>query len=100
MASSRCPIVNRTMGVLPQQGAASAPLARTRRNVGVIIPSAPHAECGSSTAPRMAFRMFQFRVIGFGRLHHLYDCTNKMVLSTIGRFRLCHSGLLGAPQIT
>src|ERR1700738_1073904 len=42
----------------------------------------PLVENSTSAALRMASRIFEFRVIGFDSVFHLYECTKKMVLST------------------
>src|ERR1700730_1641341 len=64
------------MGVLAELGEASAWGATASQEFGVILPSAPLTERGSSTGLRMAFRMVPFRVIGFGCLT---ICTNVQI---------------------
>src|SRR6266849_7449176 len=42
----------------------------------------PLVENSTSAALRMASRIFEFRVIGFDSVFHLYECTKELVLST------------------
>src|SRR6267154_97099 len=62
--------------MLPGLAPASCAISR------IETASKPLLENSTSAALRMASRMFEFRVIGFDSVFHLYECTKELILST------------------
>ena len=54
----------------------------------------PLVENSTSAALRIASRIFEFRVIGFDSVFHLYECTKELILSTKKRTILRAAAIL------